>query len=182
MLLARAGRRAPRRRDPDARPHRPDRPTQKTNRAAALATDITRGRQLAAQHRGLWKALRERGRRLKVVAVARTREERSRARTMLDSWAREPDSFGVRRGGQPRYLPDRAGHPSGDDRVLGECGNTQAGLERIVESKERARRQAGRGPIHRVATRQSVRLTPGGAPLRSRPLTPSQACARHVRG
>ena len=38
-------------------------------------------------------------------------------------------------------------------------GSIQAGLERIVELKERARRQAGRGLIHRGITWQTVRLS-----------------------
>ncbi len=40
--------------------------------------------------RGLWRVLRERGRVIELVAVARTRKELNRARTMLNNWAQEP--------------------------------------------------------------------------------------------
>ena len=45
-----------------------------------------------------------------------------------------------------------------DDQVLAEYGDLQAGLKRIVELKEKARKQAGRKLIRCGTTWQTVRL------------------------
>ncbi len=112
-----------------------------------------------AAHRGLWKALKEHGRMIEVVAVARTRKELKRARAMFNNWARasgppEPQAAANREIARIEQAILR-----GDDRLLEEeYGDLQAGLQRIVQLKERDRRQAGRGLIHRAATWQTMRL------------------------
>ena len=50
-------------------------------------------------HRGLWKALRERGRSIKVVAVVRTRGNLERTRTILEHWATASPASGPSRPG-----------------------------------------------------------------------------------
>ena len=120
-------------------------------------------RSWGAAHRELWKAIRERGRRIEGVAVARTWEELNRAGTTLDNWARDPrpSEFDVEVSLEIARIEQAI--RQGDARLLKEvCGDIQGGLERIVELKERARRQAGRGVIHRTTTWQSARLARAG--------------------
>ena len=115
-------------------------------------------RSWAAAHRGLWRALRERCRAVEVVAVVRTRKEMDRARTILENWA----------GASGPSAPDQAARSEitrieqaileGDDDVLAEYGDLQAGLKRIVELKEKARQEAGRKLIRCGTTWQTVRL------------------------
>ena len=118
-----------------------------------------RGYETATALRELWKALRERGRRIEVVAVARTWEELNRAGTTLDNWARDPrpSEFGAEVSLEIATIEQAI--LKGDVRLLKEvCGDIQGGLRRMVELKERDRRQAGRRLIHRTATWQSARL------------------------
>ena len=116
-------------------------------------------RSWGAAHRELWKALRERGRRIEVVAVARTRAELNLAGTVLANWARDPrpSEFDAEAGLEIARIEQAI--LTGDVRLLKEvCGDIQGGIRRVVELKERARRQAGRGLFHRTTTWQSDRL------------------------
>ena len=116
-------------------------------------------RSWGAPHRDLWKALREQGRRIEVVAVARTWKELNRAGTTLDNWARDPrpSEFGAEISQEIARIEQAI--LKGDVRLLKEvCGDIQGGLRRMGELKERARRQVGRGLIHRVAIWQSERF------------------------
>ena len=116
-------------------------------------------RSWGAAHRELWKAIRERGRRIEVVAVARTWKELNRAGTVLDNWARDPRPSEFDAEVSLEIARIEQAILKGDVRLLKEvCGDIQGGLRRMVELKERARRQAGRGLIHRTATWQSARL------------------------
>ena len=116
-------------------------------------------RSWGAAHRGLWKALRKRGRRIDVVAVARTWTELERARATLDNWAREPGPSEFDAEVSLEIARIEQAILQGDDRWLEEqYADLQVGLERIVALKERARRQAGRGLIHRGTTWQTARL------------------------
>ena len=116
-------------------------------------------RSWVAAHRGLWKGLRERGRRIEVVAVARTWKELNRARTMLDHWAREPGPSEFDAEVSLEIARIEQAILKGDVRLLKEvCGDIQSGLRRIVALEERARRQASRGLIHRGTTWQTARL------------------------
>ena len=119
-------------------------------------------RSWGAAHRELWKALRERGRRIEVVAVARTWEELNHAQTVLGNWARDPRPSEYDADVSLEIARIEQAILKGDVRLLKEvCGDIQGGLRRMVELKERARRQAGRGLIHRTATWQSARLAGG---------------------
>ena len=93
------------------------------------------------------------------MAVGRTWQESSRARTVLANWSRDPrpSEFDAEIGREIDRIKQAIRHA--DDRVLKEvCGDIQGGLRRLVELQERARRQAGRGLMHRVNTWQSNRL------------------------
>ena len=143
----------------------------------------TAHRSWGAAHREIWMALRERGRRIEVVAVARTWEELNRAGTVLDNWARDPRPSEFNAEVSLEIARIEQAILKGDVRLLKEvCGDIQGGLRRTVELKERARRQAGRGLIHRTTTWQSARLACGRFGLGSRRATPGLRCARHVRG
>ena len=110
-------------------------------------------------HLGLWKALGEHGRAVEVVAVARTRKEVDRARTILDNWVEasgpsEPDvdaSEEIARIEQAIL--------QGAVRILEEFGGLQAAMKRSVALTKQARRQPGHGPIHRGSIWQTVRLS-----------------------
>ena len=120
-------------------------------------------RSWGAAHRGLWKALRECGRRIEVVAIARTWEELNRARTMLGNWVREPRPSEFDAEVSLEIARIEQAILSRDIRLLKEvCGDIQGGLRRIGALQERAGRQAGRGLIHRVATWRSARLARAG--------------------
>ena len=108
-----------------------------------------------AAHRELWGLLQDRGRKIEVVAVARTWEASSRARTVLGNWARDPrpSEYDAEIEGIEGVLR------SGDVRLIREvCGDIRGGLVRLVELRNQARRQSGRGLLHRVNTWRTERL------------------------
>ncbi len=112
-----------------------------------------------AAHRELWGLLRGRGRKIEVVAVARGWEETSRADTVLGNWARGPRPS--RHDTEIAREIERLEHVlrSGDVRLIREvCGDIRAGLVRLVELRDRARRRCGRGLLHRVEAWQTERL------------------------
>ena len=120
-------------------------------------------RSWGAAHRELWKVLRERGCRIEVVAVARTWEELIRAQTVLGNWARDPRPSEYDAEVSLEIARIKQVILKGDLRLLREvCGDIQGGLRRMVELEGRARRQAGRGLIHRTTTWQSARLARAG--------------------
>ena len=112
-----------------------------------------------AAHRELWRMLRDRGRRIEVVAVTRNWEASRRARTVLGNWARDPrpseyDAWLRREIDRIQHILLR-----GDAREIEEaCGTIQGGLVRLAALRKRARRQTGRGLFHRVATWRTERL------------------------
>ena len=111
-----------------------------------------------AAHRELWKAIRDRGRRIELVAVARTWRTLSRARTVLDNWARDPrpSEFDAEVGREIARIEQAI--LKGDVRTLDEFGGLQGALKHSVALTKRARRQAGRGLMHRTDTWRTVRL------------------------
>ena len=116
-------------------------------------------RSWGAAHRELWKALWDRGVRIEVVAAARTWQERSRAETVLTNWARDPrpSEFDA----EISLEIDRIKQAvlKGNDLWIKEvCGDLQGALRRMVALEKRARRQAGRGLMHRTDTWRTVRL------------------------
>ena len=115
-------------------------------------------RSWGAAHRGLWLALQRLGRSVEVVAVARTSREMDRALAVMSGWAEasgpgEPDA-GIR---EELARIERA-ILQGAVQILEEFGGLQAALKRSVALEKQARRQAGRGAIHRGVAWQTVRL------------------------
>ena len=126
-------------------------------------------RSWAVAHRGLWEALRERGRSIEVVAVVRTREgagagpDDPRELDQHIYSIRPLRRSGTRQCGPPRDRPNRAGHPQAkDERVLKEYGDLQACLKRIVELNDLHRSSTPGTMIHGFATWRSRRLPGGG--------------------
>ena len=112
-----------------------------------------------AAHRELWGLLRDRGRKIEVVAVARTREASSRAETVLGNWARDPrpSEYGAGIAREIEWIEDVL--RSGDASLIREvCGDIRGGLVRLAELRNRARRQSGRRLLHRVNAWQTARL------------------------
>ena len=109
-------------------------------------------------HRGLWSALRRRGHAVEAVAVGRTRAETERARRVLGRWS-EASGRGE---ADPRVRDELARIEDaihrGATEVLDEYGGLQAALKRSVALERKARRQAGRGGLHRARTWRTRRL------------------------
>ena len=82
-------------------------------------------------------------RRIDVVAVARTWEELNRARTVLDSWARDPQPSDFDAEVGPEIARIEQAILTGVFRLVLEAyGSLQGGLKRISALKEQARRLA----------------------------------------
>ena len=124
-------------------------------------------RSWAVAHRGLWEALRERGRSIEVVAVVRTVRELQRALTILEGWTNTSTASGPSAAPEPDSAARREivrieqAIRKKDDRVLKEYGDLQACLKRIVELKDLHRSSSPGTMIHGFATWRSRRL-PGG--------------------
>ena len=110
-------------------------------------------------HRGLWKALRERGRAVEVVAVARTRKEVDRARTILDNWVEASGPSELDADVSEEIARIERAILQGAVRILDEFGGLQAAMKRSVALTKQARRQPGHGSIHRGSIWQTVRLS-----------------------
>ena len=102
--------------------------------------------------------MRERGRRIEVVAVARTWEELNRAGTVLANWAGDPRPSEFDAEVSREIARIEQAILQGAVQILEEFGGLQAAMKRSVALTKRARRQAGRGLIHRTTTWQSARL------------------------
>ena len=112
-----------------------------------------------AAHRELWGMLWDRGRKIEVLAVGRTWEATIRAETVLGNWARDlrPSEYDPEIGREIERIEDVL--RSGDVRLIREvCGDIRGGLVRLVELRNRARRQSGRGLLHRVNAWKTERL------------------------
>ena len=112
-----------------------------------------------AAHRELWATLRDLGREIEVVAVGRGSEETRRADPVLGNWARDPrpSEYGAEIDREIEWIKDVI--RSRDERLVREvCGDLQGGLVRLVELQNRARRESGRGLLHRVGTWRTKRL------------------------
>ena len=110
-------------------------------------------------HRELWAMLRDRGRKIEVVAVGRTSEEESRADAVLGNWGRDPrpSEYDAEIDREMEWIEDVI--RSRDESLLREvCGDIRGGLVRLVELQDRARRESGRGLLHRVSTWRTERL------------------------
>ena len=125
-------------------------------------------RSWAVAHRGLWEALRERGRSIEVVAVVRTVRELGRARTILEGWTNTSTASGPSAAPEPDSAARREivrieqAIRAKDERVLKEYGDLQACLKRIVELNDLHRSSTPGTLIHGFATWRSKRLPGGG--------------------
>ncbi len=122
----------------------------------ATATSL---RAWGAAHRELWGLLRDRGHKIEVVAVARGSEETSRADTVLGNWTRDPrpSKYDTEIGRKIERLEHVL--RSGDASLIREvCGDVRGSLVRLVELRNHAQRESGRGLLHRVSAWQTERL------------------------
>ena len=125
-------------------------------------------RSWAVAHRGLWEALRERGRSIEVVAVVRTVRELQRALTILENWTNTSTASGPSAAPEPDSAARREivrieqAIRKKDERVLKEYGDLQACLKRIVELNDFHRSSTPGTMIHGFATWRSRRLPGGG--------------------
>ena len=90
-------------------------------------------RSWGAAHGELWKALWDRGCRIEVVAVSRTLDEASRARTVLANWARAPRPSEIDEGTGREIDRIHQAILKGDIRVLQEYGGLQAAMKRSAD-------------------------------------------------
>ncbi len=126
-------------------------------------------RSWAVAHRGLWEALRERGRSIEVVAVVRTVRELQRALTILEGWTNTSTASGPSAAPEPDSAARREivrieqAIRKKDDRVLKEYGDLQACLKRIVELKDLLRSARPGTAIDGFTTWRSSRLPGGGS-------------------
>ena len=139
-------------------------------------------------HRRLWEVLREQGRTIKVVAVAREIEALERARRVLSRWADIAASPGDPLAGREIARIERA-ILKGNVRVLDEYGNLQGTLKRIVALKksrsERPLRADHRGFFHLVVKACSWNgiLSPkrgSSRPIETRTQTMGSMCTENV--
>ena len=87
------------------------------------------------------------------------RKASRRARPVLGNWARDPrpSEYDAEIDREIEWIKDVI--RSGDERLVREvCGDIQGGLVRLVELQNRARRESGRGLLHRVGTWRTERL------------------------
>ena len=125
-------------------------------------------RSWAVAHRGLWEALRERGRSIEIVAVVRTVRELQRALTILENWTNTSTASGPSAVPEPDSAARREivrieqAIRAKDERVLKEYGDLQACLKRIVELNDLHRSSSPGTLIHGFATWRSRRLPGGG--------------------
>ena len=116
-------------------------------------------RSWGAAHRGLWMALAERGRSVKVVAVVRTDEEFDRTESVLRGWGKpagraEPDA-----GIHEELARIERAILQGTVPVLEEYGGLQAALKRSVALEKQVRRQPAPGFVRHASTWQTARLS-----------------------
>ncbi len=132
------------------------------HRAAWIALDETAMalHSCGTADRRLGKALRGRGRRIGVGAVARTRTDLQRVRTMFDNRARASGLSELDATARRETARIEQAILQGDNRLLEEkYGSLQYGLDRILELRRQARQQAGCGLIHGGSTWQTVCLS-----------------------
>ena len=115
-------------------------------------------RSWGAAHRGLWHALQRQGRSVEVIAVARTSREMDRALAVMSGWAEASGPGESDAGIREELARIERAILQGAIQILDEFGGLQAALKRSVALEKQARRQAGRGAIHRGVSWQTVRL------------------------
>ena len=121
-------------------------------------------RSWGAAHRGLWKALRERDRKVEVVAVAREHQALVRAERVLGRWAKNFDlaaSAHDSLSGEEIARIEQA-ILTGDVRVLEQHGGLQAALKRSVALKKLARKRSNKMIVDGFSIFWSRRVIVGG--------------------
>ena len=121
-------------------------------------------RSWGAAHRGLWQALREQGRKIKVVAVAREIEALARAERVLGRWTR---NFGLAASTHDPLAGEEIARIeqailTGNVRVLEEYGGLQSALKRSIELKKVARQRSKKTIIEGFSTFWSRRVNGRG--------------------
>ena len=114
-------------------------------------------------HRGLWRALRERDRRVEVVVVAREQRSLERAQKVLGHWAENVDRAASEDDplAGEEYARIEQAVLTGSLRVLEEYGGLQAALKRAVELEQVARKRSPKTIIEGFATWESTRIAGG---------------------
>ena len=118
-------------------------------------------RSRGSDHRRLWEALRERGRTIEVVAVAREHQDLGRAKRVLGRWADIAASTSDPLAGREIARIEQA-ILKGNDRVLDEYGDLQGALKRIGELKNLARKGSDKTIIEGFSTWRSRRVSRRG--------------------
>ncbi len=120
-------------------------------------------RSWGAAHRGFWKALRERDRKVEVVAVAREIEALERTERVLGRWAKNFDLAASAHdplSGEEIAKIEQA-ILTGNVRVLEQYGGLQAALKRSIELKKLARKRSHKTIIEGFSTWWSRRVAGG---------------------
>ena len=121
-------------------------------------------RSWGAAHHGLWRALRERERKIEVVAVAREIKALVRAEKVLGRWAKNfhlPASAHDSVAGEEIAKIEQV-ILTGSVRVLEEYGGLQAALKRSVALKKAARKRSHKTIVEGFSTWRSGRLSRWG--------------------
>ena len=121
-------------------------------------------RSWGAARRGFWKALRERDRKVEVVAVAREIEALERAERVLGRWAKNFDLAASAHdplSGEEIARIEQA-ILTGNVRVLEQYGGLQAALKRSVVLKKLARKRSNKMIVEGCSTFWSRRVIVGG--------------------
>jgi hypothetical protein len=118
-------------------------------------------RSWGAAHRGLWEALRERGRSVEVVAVGRRRRETQRARRVMRGWAEDAGPVPPVAAIRDEIARIKQAVRGMDEALVEELGGLQGCLVRIVELEDRVASARPGRMIDGFATWRSSRI-PGG--------------------
>ena len=115
-------------------------------------------------HRGLWRASRERDRRVEVVVVAREQLSLERAQRVLGHWAENLDRAAPEDDplAGEEHARIKQAFLTGNISVLEEHGGVQAALKRSVELEQLARKRSHKTMIEGFATWGSIRIAGAG--------------------
>ena len=109
-------------------------------------------RSWGAAHRGLWIALADRGRSVKVVAIVRTDKELDRADAVLGGWVQPSGAAKSDAGIREEVARIERAILQGTVEVLEEFGELQSAMKRSVALEKQVRRRPGTGVIRRAST------------------------------
>ncbi|WP_420615576.1 hypothetical protein [Candidatus Palauibacter sp.] len=118
-------------------------------------------RSWGAAHRGLWEAIRERGRSVEVVAVGRRRRETQRARRVMRGWAEDTGPALPVAAIREEIARIKQAVRGMDEALVEKLGGLQGCLVRIVELEDRLASARPGKAIDGFATWRSSRI-PGG--------------------